>query len=707
MQCPRCEKRLQKVHTKQGVIVDHCEECKGIWLDEGEIFLFSKKPKWIKKALDEGLQSPHPSGRKCPFCHDHELTEGGFIQSDLLIDQCSRCNGLWFDDGELKKALILGKRKFRLDISNDKQGLFYADNQKQSYQRWQEHRSERENKRSALRAGLIPLPSLALRSTFSFVLLYGLLFFVLIIVSSFARWPLELPITIAVVIIILQYAIGPWILDLSLNWMYTINWVSVNRLPEHLQKFIQSTCSKKKMKLPRIGIIEDGTPNAFTYGHTPNNARVVITRGLLKYLDEDEVDAVVAHELGHAHHWDILVMTLASMVPILLYYVYRIFRSSSRGGSSKGKGAAVMLSILAYVVYIITEYIVLWLSRTREYWADRFAGEVTNNPNALSRALVKIAYGLVSPEEVKKKKGEEEKSANLDAINTLSIFDVNSAKTLALNAYSKGNVKKTNYVSADKERIVSAMQWDLWNPWAAYYEIHSTHPLPAKRMEALADQAAVMNQDPIVTFNRQKPESYWDEFFVDLFMMYLPIIPFIAIMIAFSKLKSPSERTTWRIIAYGLAALGACYLLKVLYRYRGKIFPHMKISSLLGKVKVSDVRSVPVTLKGKVVGRGVPGYMFSEDMVMEDETGIIFLDYQQPLGIFELIFALMRTERYTGREITVEGWYRRSPVPYIEIKRMWVGSNTHTCYVYHMKLIVSLLLFAASIFCFLLSTGKI
>ena len=73
-------------------------------------------------------------------------------------------------------------------------------------------------------------------------------------------------------------------------------------LPEYLDIFIRESCEKHNMQYPRIGFIDDGSPNAFTYGRTKNDARVVITRGILDLLTEDEVKAVVAHELGHANH---------------------------------------------------------------------------------------------------------------------------------------------------------------------------------------------------------------------------------------------------------------------------------------------------------------------------------------------------------------------------------------------------------------------
>ena len=94
----------------------------------------------------------------------------------------------------------------------------------------------------------------------------------------------------------------------------------------------------------------------------------------------------------------------------------------------------------------------------------------------------------------------------------------------------------------------------------------------------------------------------------------------------------------------------------------------MSVAALLHKVKVSGIRPVPCQISGTVIGRGIPGYMFSEDFVMKDDTGIIFLDYRQPLAIWELLFGLLKAGTFEGKRVTVEGWYRRSPTPYIEIK---------------------------------------
>jgi heat shock protein HtpX len=148
---------------------------------------------------------------------------------------------------------------------------------------------------------------------------------------------------------------------------------------------IQLLCAERGLKMPRIGIIESATPNAFTYGRVPSDARVVVTTGLLEILTPEEANTVLAHEMGHVEHYDFIVMTLAALAPPLLYQLYTFTR-----GSDKARPVAAG----AYLAYWVSQYIVLILSRTREYFADQYSARVTRAPDALAGALVKIAYGI-------------------------------------------------------------------------------------------------------------------------------------------------------------------------------------------------------------------------------------------------------------------------------------------------------------------------
>jgi Zn-dependent protease with chaperone function len=170
-----------------------------------------------------------------------------------------------------------------------------------------------QERQQMLAAGMLALPNLFLRSACTLGLLYGMLGLVLITLVQFGFVNTTIAVVFGCSIVLLQFLIGPWIMDLMLRFLYRMSWVQPEELPEHLEKFVRRVCDEHRMRFPWFGIIEDGAPQAFTYGHHPSNARVVISRGLFDLLTPEEVEAVVAHELGHACNWDMALMTLANL----------------------------------------------------------------------------------------------------------------------------------------------------------------------------------------------------------------------------------------------------------------------------------------------------------------------------------------------------------------------------------------------------------
>ncbi len=657
MKCPACkDDYLVAVMTKQGVEIESCPECGGIWLDKDEIYHFTRMPSYLKAKIEEAVKDGKYSARNS--LSGDPMVELSLLDGGLKIDYCPETGGIWLDKDEIN---MLPEIKVKIEI--DKSSL--------------------EGKSSGLLKTLIPLPNLAVRSWAVLFGMYALLTLFLIIISEIGKIPPFFALLIGIIIAALQFLLGPFLMDLSLRFMYKMKWVSPEELPEHLRNFIEKVCKDKGINFPRMGIILDGSPNAFTYGHHPGNARIVLTQGILDLLTPEEAEAVVAHEIGHVVHWDMLIMTLAQLVPLILYYIYRTLIKMKSRGRDKSAPYRLAIAISAYLLYIISEYIVLWFSRLREYFADRFSGEVTGNPNALASALVKIGYGLAGDNSGKKEIKTDERKSELNAIGPMGIFDAKSANILAISAYQGPNNMGGE---VNKERLKDAAKWEFWNPWALYYELQSTHPLIAKRLKFLSNQSVASGKEPFIEFNEKRPESYWDEFLVDVIFQVLPLAVFIS-SVGYFIIRQQAVYLWLGMILFGIA-----YLIQTIFSYSYSDYLPMTVKSLLSKVKVSAIRPVPCSIKGKIIGRGMPGYIFSEDFVLQDETGIIFLDYRQPLGVIEFFFGLLRAAKYINRDAQIIGWYRRSPVPYIEIKKLIIDGKESNCYAYYFKLFISMAL---------------
>ncbi len=514
----------------------------------------------------------------------------------------------------------------------------------------------------------------------SLITLVGLYVLMSVVIIGFfliMGLPVQNGILISILVLIVQFFISPYLTDLTMKWFYHASFEA--EIPDYLKEFISAECTKYKMNYPRMGYIDDGAPNAFTYGHTKNDARIILTKGIFDLLSEEEVKAVVGHELGHVTHYDMLFMTAAELVPLVLYYVYELCSKDNNSNDDSNSGQyKVMAGLIAYLLYIVSEYIVLWLSRTREYYADAFSIKETRNPNALASALVKIGFGLVTSDDGSKKHSTKN-------VGALGIFDAKTSKSL---------VVSTNNNIEDKTLIKNSMKWEMWNPWGFICELNSTHPLISKRLINISKYSGEYNQEPYIEFDLQKPESYWDDFFVELFIGYAPFLSLLlGIIYSF-------------VIAYDedfMVSMGVTLLLTAIFMFirfkrshRGG-YTDNTVANLLGEVKVSNVTAIPCVLKGKVIGRGNPGCIFSEDFILQDNTGIVFLDYNQPLTIVNKIFALFKSQEYMDKTIKVKGWYRRCPVPYVEIYEMDIDGKTKKVYTYMFSLVFMGLLLIVSI----------
>ncbi len=185
MKCPSCNQpSLVETMTKGGVLVEICKTCKGVWLDRGEVFFFSRKPRELERLLASELHAEMPSSRECPRCQTN-LTESPFLRPDLLVDRCPQCEGYWFDAGELDKAMESDRHAFQLETDDFGSNAFGDHLAGATIDSLEPTHDERAHLRiKDLSTGMLPLPNLAIRSAGVVVLLYGLLGLILITLAS-------------------------------------------------------------------------------------------------------------------------------------------------------------------------------------------------------------------------------------------------------------------------------------------------------------------------------------------------------------------------------------------------------------------------------------------------------------------------------------------------------------------------------------------
>jgi heat shock protein HtpX len=182
--------------------------------------------------------------------------------------------------------------------------------------------------------------------------------------------------------------------------------VTPEQAPE-LHGVVDRICALGDLPKPKVAIAQSDVPNAFATGRNQKNTVVCVTTGLLRRLEPDELEGVVAHELSHVAHKDVAVMTIASFLGILAGVITRIglwggFRRDTR--DQNAALIAVLIPLVSALVYAISFLLTRMLSRYRELSADRSAALLTGRPSSLASALTKVngAMAAIPTEDLRK-----------------------------------------------------------------------------------------------------------------------------------------------------------------------------------------------------------------------------------------------------------------------------------------------------------------
>jgi len=185
-----------------------------------------------------------------------------------------------------------------------------------------------------------------------------------------------------------------WFSDKIVLAMYRAKPVSENDAPE-IYKIVRNLTVKGNIPMPKIYILPMETPNAFATGRNPDHAAVAVTKGILDILDDNELEGVIAHELSHITHRDILVATIAATMAGAISMLARMaqFAAIFGGGSRDDRdrnGGGLGLLIMAIIAPIAALLIQLAISRSREYGADEGGAKLSGEPLSLASALRKL-----------------------------------------------------------------------------------------------------------------------------------------------------------------------------------------------------------------------------------------------------------------------------------------------------------------------------
>jgi heat shock protein HtpX len=307
-------------------------------------------------------------------------------------------------------------------------------------------------------------------------LLTALLFAIVYAVVSMISYALGVRnfnfyLVVSLVMMCVQYMLGPTIVE----WSMRVRYLKPGEHQE-LQAMVRNLATAANIPMPRIGIAQVSLPNAFAFGRSIKDGRICVTEGIMNLLNQQELRAVLGHEMSHIRNRDVLTITLLSVIPVILYRIawQFLFYGNRRDRNS---GNTALVGLVAFVFYFITNLLVLYASRVREYFADKGSIDLGNQPAWLASALYKLVYGSarMPKEAIKDVEGMKAFFAN-DPSRAMK--DLKSLRDLDLD---KSGTLSDSELAALRGREVKLGTGDR------LLELLSTHPNMLKRIQRLSE----------------------------------------------------------------------------------------------------------------------------------------------------------------------------------------------------------------------------
>ena len=303
--------------------------------------------------------------------------------------------------------------------------------------------------------------------------LFSIVYMTIVLIStSMGLYNFYFYLGVSIVLMFIQYMVGPKIIE----WTMQLRYIKREDLPK-VWDMIEDLARKANIPMPRVCVAATDVPNAFAFGRGKNDGRVCVSAGIMRLLTDEELKAVLGHELTHIKNKDVLTITMLSVVPMIMYRIAWHFMWYGRRDNRSG-GNGFIVGIVAFLFYFITNLLVLYGSRIREYYADRGSIELGNKPEHLATALFKLVYGTAKYSDSKEMKSIEGMKAFFINDPSRALNEIRDLKQL--------DRDNSGTIDGDELRLVRNKYVTL-SATERMMEVLSTHPNMLKRIKQLSD----------------------------------------------------------------------------------------------------------------------------------------------------------------------------------------------------------------------------
>lgn len=481
------------------------------------------------------------------------------------------------------------------------------------------------------------------------------------------------PLFIIVVVLLLAFGLSFWGLRAWLRYGEQLQPLKLSTLerysPEAKELLLQRSRRGKAYPAPgHLGYLPTHLPLAFTYGLWPGKSQLVLSQGLLDVLAEDEIAAIVAGELAHLRFWDVPFLSGLVGLAQLPYGLYwQAAKWGDRTPSPQFKALATVVSVAAYGLFWVIRLMGLWLSRLRLEYSDRAATELTGNPNALSRALLKLAMGTA-----------HEIAATGATPPLLGRLDLLTPVGLQVAAHV-GSRYSTQPGTA-------LLEWDRQNRFQPLLVFRDSHPPLGDRLHRLHRYAQTYRLPTELNFaplpSPKRPTLQEARPFLLQSLPWLGLVLGAVVGQGFWWFGAIADQMQWFSLDWFrndfivLVTSFVGFSLGTVLRFND-FFPDIKRLSTLPDASLpqllEDSTALPgkpsiVKLQGQLLGRKGIGNAIAQDLWLKTPEGLIRLHFLPTLKTQLLpIAGGLQLQRFLNQPVVITGWFRRGSIPWVDL----------------------------------------